>query len=68
MKLHARSARFFARKYARGWCAYGIINGLPGFVVEPGGAAPDDGAGDRGGRITGIYVMRNPDKLGHLGS
>ena len=44
------------------------INGYPGFVVE----APDglttiafQPAGD--GTISAIYVMRNPDKLGHLG-
>ncbi len=44
------------------------INGYPGFVLE----APDgpttiafQPGGD--GTISAIYVMRNPDKLGHLG-
>lgn len=44
-----------------------LINGLPGVVVEA-----DDGVQtmafepDEEGRLVAIYIMRNPDKLGHV--
>jgi RNA polymerase sigma-70 factor (ECF subfamily) len=48
---------------------YGMINGLPGFVsVEPGGLLQTTALAIEDGKITGIYVTRNPDKLGHLGA
>jgi RNA polymerase sigma-70 factor (ECF subfamily) len=45
-----------------------LVNGLPGVLVRPP-------AGDvtllsldvEGGVIRAIYIMRNPEKLGHLG-
>jgi RNA polymerase sigma-70 factor (ECF subfamily) len=46
---------------------YGLINGLPGFVtVGPGGVLQTTALAIEHGRIVAIYVMRNPDKLGHV--
>ena len=48
--------------------AYATINGAPGIVVSVDGevdfAATFDAADD--GRIAGIWLVRNPEKLGHL--
>ena len=47
---------------------YGFINGLPGFVtVEEGGTLQTTALQIEDGKIVAIYVMRNPDKLRHLG-
>ncbi|MDO7842782.1 sigma-70 family RNA polymerase sigma factor [Sphingomonas immobilis] len=44
-----------------------LINGLPGFVTREGdGILQTTALLIEDGRITAIYVMRNPDKLGHL--
>lgn len=44
------------------------INGLPGFVsVENGGVLQTTALEIRDGRIAGIYIVRNPDKLAHVG-
>jgi RNA polymerase sigma-70 factor, ECF subfamily len=66
MRFHASLAHVFAERMSR-ILRYGSINGLPGFVsVEQDGPQTtaleivDD-------KIVGIYVMRNPDKLRHLG-
>lgn len=46
---------------------YGLINGLPGFVtVGPGDVLQTTALAIEHGRIVAIYVMRNPDKLGHV--
>jgi RNA polymerase sigma-70 factor (ECF subfamily) len=46
---------------------YCLINGLPGFVtLEPDGMLQTTALDIRDGRIAGIYVVRNPDKLRHL--
>jgi RNA polymerase sigma-70 factor (ECF subfamily) len=46
---------------------YAQINGLPGFVsLEADGLLQTTALDIRDGRIVGIYVMRNPDKLRHL--
>jgi RNA polymerase sigma-70 factor (ECF subfamily) len=43
------------------------INGLPGFVsVEYDGLPQTTALAVEDGRIVAIYVVRNPDKLGHL--
>ena len=43
------------------------INGLPGFVsVEYDGLPQTTALAIEDGRIVAIYVVRNPDKLGHL--
>jgi len=44
-----------------------FINGLPGFVtLEADGELQTTALGIEDGRVAAIYVMRNPDKLGHL--
>ncbi len=43
---------------------YAMINGLPGFVTrEADGLLQTTALELRDGRIVGVYVMRNPDKL-----
>ena len=67
IKLHSSLARYFAKEMSR-IIRYGLINGLPGFVtIEPGGVLQTTALaiGEHG--IEAIYVMRNPDKLEHLG-
>ena len=45
------------------------INGQPGFVVEePDGSIHTTSLDIRDGRVAAIYIVRNPDKLRHLGS
>ncbi len=47
--------------------SYGYINGLPGFVtVEADGVPQSTALEIRDGKIAGIYVVRNPEKLRHL--
>ena len=66
MKLHGSLARFFAREMSRVE-RWGMINGLPGFVTrEPGGVLQTTALAIEHGKIVGIYIMRNPDKLRHL--
>ncbi|MGH6859349.1 MAG: sigma factor-like helix-turn-helix DNA-binding protein, partial [Phyllobacterium sp.] len=46
---------------------HGRIDGLPGFVTcEPDGLPQTTALEIEGGRIKAIYVVRNPEKLGHL--
>ena len=46
----------------------GLIDGLPGFLtVERGGVLQTTALAIEDGRIAAIYVMRNPDKLRHIG-
>jgi RNA polymerase sigma-70 factor (ECF subfamily) len=67
MKLQASLARFF-RDGASQLVSYGFINGLPGFVTrEADGMLQTTALLVVDGQIHAIYVMRNPDKLGHLG-
>lgn len=66
MKLQASLARFFAKDMSR-VVRYGFVNGLPGFVtMEAGGVMQTTALAIEDGRIVGIYVTRNPDKLRHL--
>lgn len=47
---------------------YGSINGLPGFVTaEHDNTVQTTALQIEDGKIVAIYVMRNPDKLRHLG-
>jgi RNA polymerase sigma-70 factor, ECF subfamily len=47
---------------------YGFINGLPGFVtIEQDDTLQTTALQIEGGKIVAMYVMRNPDKLRHLG-
>jgi RNA polymerase sigma-70 factor (ECF subfamily) len=46
---------------------YAAINGLPGFITrEADGLLQTTALQIEDGRITAIYVMRNPDKLTRL--
>jgi len=48
---------------------YGQVNGLPGFVTREADGMVQTTAFDiRDGRIAGIYIQRNPEKLKHLES
>ena len=68
MKVHTALARVFAEQGSR-LVRYGLINGLPGFVsIEAGDILQTTALQIVDGRIASIYVMRNPDKLRHLGS
>jgi RNA polymerase sigma-70 factor, ECF subfamily len=45
----------------------GFVNGLPGFVtLEADGELQTTALDIEDGKVTAIYVMRNPDKLRHL--
>lgn len=45
----------------------GLINGLPGFVtLEADGVVQTTALDIEDGRIVGIYIVRNPEKLRHL--
>lgn len=63
MRLHAGLAKMFAEKGSR-FLRFAFINGLPGFVTMEAGDTLQTTALDiRDGKIAGIYIMRNPDKL-----
>lgn len=66
MQLHEGLARILADNRSR-LIRFGLINGLPGFVsVEPGNTLQTTALELRDNKITGIYVVRNPDKLHHV--
>jgi RNA polymerase sigma-70 factor (ECF subfamily) len=66
LRLQAALAQIFARSMSR-LVRYALIDGLPGFVtVEAGETLQTTAIEIVGGRIAGIYVVRNPDKLRHL--
>jgi RNA polymerase sigma-70 factor (ECF subfamily) len=62
--------RFFLhsfKDYPSQLLRYGLINGLPGFVsVERDDTVQTTALHIEAGKIVGIYVVRNPDKLKHL--
>jgi RNA polymerase sigma-70 factor (ECF subfamily) len=67
MQLHASLARIFAEKMSR-LVRYGLINGLPGFVtIEHDGNLQTTALQIEDDKIVAVYIMRNPDKLRHLG-
>ena len=44
------------------------VNGLPGLVMtDPDGPQTIAFDLDAAGRVCGVYIVRNPDKLGHIG-
>ena len=50
------------------WIRAGFVNGLPGFITqEADGELQTTALEIENGKITAIYVVRNPDKLRHLG-
>ena len=66
MDLHRTLAARF-RERASTLVRVGLINGLPGFLTrEADGELQTTALEIDGGKITAIYVMRNPDKLRHL--
>ena len=66
MQFHASLARIFADATSR-IVRYGFVNGLPGFVtIEKGDVLQTTALEIEAGKIVAIYVVRNPDKLGHL--
>ena len=66
LKLHRSLAVLFG-KYGSTLVHTGMINGLPGFVTrEADGEFQTTALEIEDGRVTGIYVMRNPDKLRHM--
>jgi len=63
LRLHGALAEFFARNRSR-LLRFAVINGLPGFVtVEADETLQTTALDIRDGKIFGIYVRRNPDKL-----
>jgi len=67
LKVQTGLARYFAEHMSR-VIRYGFINGLPGFVtMEHGGTLQTTALAIEDGKVVAIYVMRNPDKLQHLG-
>jgi RNA polymerase sigma-70 factor (ECF subfamily) len=66
MKVHQTLADLF-RKNGSKLVRAGFVNGLPGFIsLEADGELQTTALEIEDGRITAIYVMRNPDKLRHL--
>lgn len=66
MKLHRSLAVLFG-KYGSTLVHTGTINGLPGFVTrEADGEFQTTALEIEDGKVTAIYVMRNPDKLRHM--
>lgn len=66
LKLHRSLAVLFC-KYGSTLVHAGTINGLPGFVTrEADGKLQTTALEIEDGKVVGIYVMRNPDKLGHV--
>jgi RNA polymerase sigma-70 factor (ECF subfamily) len=67
MKVHTALARAFAT-YPSRMVRYAAINGLPGFVTMEADGVQTTAFEVAEGKIAAIYVMRNPDKLRHLGA
>lgn len=63
MALHDDLRRLFVTTPSR-LLGYGVINGLPGFVsIEIGDVLQTTALQIEDGRVTAVYVVRNPDKL-----
>jgi RNA polymerase sigma-70 factor (ECF subfamily) len=66
LALHSGLGRRYA-VYPSKLERYAVINGLPGFVTrEADGLLQTTALRIEDGRVTAIYVMRNPDKLARL--
>jgi RNA polymerase sigma-70 factor (ECF subfamily) len=66
MRIQERLAVHF-RHAASTLVRTGLVNGLPGFVTrEADGELQTTALDIEDGKITAIYVVRNPDKLRHL--
>jgi RNA polymerase sigma-70 factor, ECF subfamily len=67
MQLPESLVPIFAQHMSR-LVRYGLINGLPGFVTtEQDDTLQTTALEIQDGKIVAIYVMRNPDKLRHIG-
>jgi RNA polymerase sigma-70 factor (ECF subfamily) len=68
MEAFARLAKLLKSRPSQ-LIRYGRINGLPGFITrEADGELQTTALDIRDGKIAGVYVMRNPDKLRRLGA
>jgi RNA polymerase sigma-70 factor (ECF subfamily) len=67
IRFHTGLARLFGRSAPRAM-RYGFINGLPGFVTVEYDGVQTTAFEIADGKIAGVYVVRNPDKLRHIGS
>lgn len=68
MARHMQLAREFSQSPSR-LMRYAVIDGLPGFItVEGGGIVQTTALQIEDEKIAAIYIIRNPDKLRHLGS
>lgn len=66
LEVHRALAVLF-RKHGSNLVRTALINGLPGFVtLEADGELQTTALQIEDGKVTAIYVMRNPDKLRHL--
>jgi RNA polymerase sigma-70 factor (ECF subfamily) len=66
LRTHVAIARLLADKPST-LVRYALVNGLPGFVTrEHDGILQTTALLIENGAIAAVYVMRNPDKLGHL--
>lgn len=66
MKVHEYLVDLF-RKNGSKLVRAGFVNGLPGFItVEADGELQTTALEIDDGKVTAIYVVRNPDKLRHL--
>lgn len=66
MQRHMEMAEGFAQSPSR-LVRFAMIDGLPGFItIEAGNILQTTALQIERGRITALYVTRNPDKLGHL--
>jgi len=67
LRRHIVFSKLFKRSMSR-LVRFGTINGLPGFVtVEADNTLQTTALEIAEGKIVGIYIVRNPDKLRHLG-
>ncbi len=66
MKVHANLSNLFRQKGST-FVRAGFINGLPGFVtLEADGELQTTALEIEDGKVTAIYIVRNPVKLRHL--
>ncbi len=66
MKAHEKLAVLFKHKGSK-LVRAGFVNGLPGFItLEADGELQTTALDIEDGKVTAIYVVRNPDKLKHL--
>jgi RNA polymerase sigma-70 factor (ECF subfamily) len=66
MALLGRLTKLFAETPSQ-LVRFAMINGLPGYVtLEPDGKLQTTAFEIVDGKVVAVYVMRNPDKLGHI--